>query len=33
MNSREIQRIELVEYETRRFLESEISELLGMKIS
>ena len=32
MNSREIQRIELVEYETRRFLESEISEELGMKI-
>ncbi|MDI9398281.1 MAG: McrC family protein [Methanothrix sp.] len=32
MNSREIQRIELVEYETQRFPKSEISEELGMKI-
>ncbi|MGC9514354.1 McrC family protein [Methanocrinis sp.] len=32
MSSREIQRIELVEYETQRFPESEISEELGMKI-
>jgi len=32
MNSREPKRIELVEYESRRFSESEISEELGMKI-
>jgi 5-methylcytosine-specific restriction enzyme subunit McrC len=32
MNSRELQRIELVEYESRRFPRSDISEGLGLKI-